>query len=72
MKNIQEILIKCSGAGKLILGDEEIDVSVTDIKSKLQKFEGFRDCYGQQHEGENIISTFLEVGLFGEEFCRVK
>lgn len=71
MKNIQEILIKCNGVGKLILGDEEIDISVTDIKSKLQKINGFRDCYGKQHEGENMIATYLEIGLCGDDFCRI-
>lgn len=72
MKNIQEILIKCGGIGKLILGDEEIEVSVTDIKSKLKKYDGYRDCYGVPHEGENIIFTHLEVALFGDEFVRNK
>lgn len=72
MKNIQEILIKCGGTGKLILGDEEIEVSVTDIKSKLQKIDGFRDCYGKQHEGENMIATYLEIGLWRDDFCRVE
>lgn len=71
MKNIQEILIKCNGIGKLILGDEEIEVSITDVKSKLQKLEGYRDCYGKQHEGENIITTYLEIGLYGDCYCRI-
>lgn len=71
MKNIQEILIKCGGIGKLILGDEEIEISVTDVKSNLQKMGGFRDRYGKQHEGENIVATYLEVGLWGDDFCRI-
>lgn len=71
MKNIQELLLQCGGVGKLILGDEEIDISVTDIKSKLQKIDGFRDCCGKQHEGENMIATYLEIGLWGDDFCRV-
>lgn len=52
MKNIQEILIKCGGVGKLILGDEEIDISVTDIKSRLSQLDGYIDCYGERHKGE--------------------
>lgn len=71
MKNIQEILIKCGGVGKLILGEEEIDISVTDIKSKLSQLNGYIDCYGKRHEGEKMITTYLEVGLWGDDYCRI-
>lgn len=70
MKNIQEILLNCGGVGKLILGGEEIEVSVTDVKSRLHKIDGFRDCYGKQHEGEDVIFTYLEVALRENEFTR--
>lgn len=63
MKNIQEILLKCGGVGKLILGDEEIEISVISSKSIIQQIDGFRD--------ENMICTSLEVGIFGDDFCRV-
>ena len=72
MKNIQEILIKCGENGKLILGDEEIDVSITDIKSKLQKIGGYKDCYGKQCGGGNMIVTYLEVALCSSDFCAVR
>lgn len=69
MKNIQEILLKCGGIGKLILGDEEIDISVTDVKSKLQHLDGYRNACGEMEERESIIYTSLEVMLCENDFC---
>ncbi len=35
VKNIQEILMKCGGTGKLIMGNEEIDIIVISAESKI-------------------------------------
>lgn len=71
MKNIQEILLKCGGIGKLILGDEEIDISVISSKSSIQIMEGYRDTENNFH-AEDMICTTLEIGIFGDDFCRAE
>lgn len=69
MKNIQEILLKCGGAGKLVLGDEEINISVTEVKSKVQHLDGCRNAFGEIEAGDNIIYTNLEILLCENDFC---
>lgn len=72
MKNIQEILLKCDGIGKLILGDEEIEVRVIDAKSKLSSLSGYRNALGRMEKEESIIYTHLEVSLCDNDFCRAE
>ena len=72
MKNIQEILLKCDGIGKLILGDEEIQISVTDVKSKLHNLDRYRNACGEMEGGDSIINTSLEVMLCENDFCRAE
>lgn len=71
MKNIQEILLKCGGIGKLKLGDEEMDVSVISTNSGIRRLDGYTDCFGNKHEGKEIIGTHLEVCVWGDEFCEL-
>ena len=70
MKNIQEILLKCGGIGKLILGDEEIDVSVNNAKSKVHHIDGYTDVYNKKNDGTDIVFTTLDVTLCGDDFCK--
>lgn len=72
MKNIQEILLKCGGKGKLVLGDEEIDISVAEINSKMRSLEGYINADGTTKKGEMFIFTSLEVCLFGDDYRRAK
>ncbi len=71
MKNIQEILLKSGGNGRLILGDEVIDVNVKSLKSSIQRVSGYRDMDGECHDSENIVLTELEVHILGEDFSRM-
>lgn len=71
MKNIQEILLKCEGKGKLKLGDEEIDVSIVGINSEIHQLDDWRNSNGIPHEGERYIGTHLEVCVFGDEFSNL-
>lgn len=71
MKNLQEILLKCGGFGRLILGDEEIDIRIISSKSSIQKLDGYRDTNCDYHAEEDMICTILEVGILGNDFCRL-
>lgn len=68
MKNIQEILLKCNGKGKLKLGDEEIDIDVISVNSKINKLCDYRDCTGTPHDGKRYIMTRIEVSVIDDEF----
>ena len=72
MKNIQEILLKCDGKGKLKLGDEEIDVYVTSVKSKTKQLDGYIDCFENRHDGKTLMVTKIECDVYGSEFSSLQ
>lgn len=69
MKNIQEIILKSGRTGKLILGDEEIDVCVVSTHTKISQREDFTDSKGAVHKGKNYAITHLDIELYGKDFC---
>lgn len=68
MKNIQEIILKCGGKGKLKLGDEEIDVYVSSVKTKTKQLDGYTDCHLNYHTGKHFIATKLTCDVYGDKF----
>lgn len=70
MKNIQEILLKCGGVGKLKLGDEEFDVYVKSIQSEIEELNKYVDSKGKRHgKGGCLISVkSIECSFYKKQY----